>query len=204
MRMLIWHVDRFKCAITERGRSPLIEEGSSSETEVEEALLVLASVEKADEAAPERVAERAVAERAAAELLELAERLGAHRVVLHPFAHLFGELSRPATAVQVLDRIKQVLGEQGVEAMRTPFGWFNRLEIEAKGHKLSRLARRIPFGKRTVFRCRLRNRMGEVTRTRGTSVKSMISAVLVARSSSCAPPTMSTRSRPGRSVEVPS
>jgi len=57
MRFLAWHVDRFECRITERGRSPLVEEYDDPETVTGEALLVLASVEKGDEAAPDRVAD---------------------------------------------------------------------------------------------------------------------------------------------------
>jgi hypothetical protein len=136
MRFLAWHVDYFKCRITERGRSPLVEEYDDPETVAEEALLVLASVEKGDEAAPELVATRASAEIAAH-----AANLKVHAVVLHPFAHLFGQLSRPATAVQVLQMMEEELRTGGLAVTRTPFGWFNTLEIRAKGHPLSRVAR---------------------------------------------------------------
>ena len=138
MRMLIWHVDRFKCTITEKGRSPLIEEVSSPETEAHEALIIFASVEKSDEAAPQRVAEKA-----AEEIFNISQKLKAEQVVLHPFAHLFAQLSNPQIAVQVLDHIRKTLEERGLQAVRTPFGWFNRLDIQAKGHPLSRLARTV-------------------------------------------------------------
>ena len=87
MRFLAWHVDYFKCHITERGRSPLVEEYDDPETVAENALLVLASVEKGDEAAPETVAERV-----AAEIASHAANLKVRTVVLHPFAHLFGQI----------------------------------------------------------------------------------------------------------------
>ena len=136
MRFLVWHVDYIKCRITERGRSPVAEEYDDPETVAEEALLLLVSVEKADEAAPEVVADRAVAEIAAH-----AANLRVQTLVLHPFAHLFGQLSRPATAVQVLRRMEEGLRGRGLAVKRTPFGWFNTLDIRAKGHPLSRVAR---------------------------------------------------------------
>jgi threonyl-tRNA synthetase len=138
MRYLAWHVDYFQCRITERGRSPLVEEYDDPETVAEEALLILASVEKADEAAPGRVATRAVEE-----IASHAARLKVGTVVLHPFAHLFGELCRPAVAVQVLKAVEDGLHAKGLAVQRTPFGWFNTLEIRAKGHPLSRIARTI-------------------------------------------------------------
>ena len=51
MRFLAWHVDYFKSRITERGRSPLVEEYNGPETVAENALLMLARVQKRDEAA---------------------------------------------------------------------------------------------------------------------------------------------------------
>ncbi len=136
MRVLIWHVDYFRCEITEKGRSPVVEKYDDPVTEFLDGLLVLASVEKTDEAQPE-----AVARNAAAEIASLAVQVGARRVLLHSFAHLFGELSRPSTAVKVLKLTEAALREQGLEVVRTPFGWFNTLDIRAKGHPLSRVSR---------------------------------------------------------------
>ncbi|MBI3909823.1 MAG: hypothetical protein HY320_02705 [Armatimonadetes bacterium] len=138
MRVLIWHVDYFRSEITEKGRSPLVEPFTDRATEMHDGLLVLASVEKADEDAPE-----AVAEQAARELVDLARRVGAKRLVLHSFAHLFAQLARPEVAVRVLDDTAAALRAAGYEVTRTPFGWFNTLEIRAKGHPLSRVARQI-------------------------------------------------------------
>jgi threonyl-tRNA synthetase len=138
VRFLAWHVDYFRCHITERGRSPLVEEYDDPETVAENALLVLTSVEKEDEAAPEMVSERA-----AAEIATHAANLKVQTVVLHPFAHLFGQLSRPATAVRVLQMVEERLRARGLAVIRTPFGWFNALEIRAKGHPLSRVARTV-------------------------------------------------------------
>lgn len=136
MRYLGWHVDFFQCRITEKGRSPLVEDYDDPLTTAEEALLILASVEKADEAAPD-----VVAARAADEIARHAAQLKVMRIVLHPFAHLFAELGRPAVAVQVLKAVEADLRGRGLAVQRTPFGWFNTLEIRAKGHPLSRIAR---------------------------------------------------------------
>ncbi|MBM3187713.1 MAG: hypothetical protein FJ026_06320 [Chloroflexi bacterium] len=136
MRFLAWHVDYFKCRITERGRSSVVETYDDPETIAEEALLLLLSVEKGDEVAPEVVVEKALAE-----IVAHAVSLKVGTLVLHPFAHLFGQLSRPATAVQVLQLMEKGLRAKGLAVKRTPFGWFNTLDIRAKGHPLSRIAR---------------------------------------------------------------
>ena len=107
-------------------------------TRVDEALLVLSSVERGDEGAPERVASRA-----SAEIVKLATQLKITTVVLHPFAHLFAELSAPDVAIEVLSRTQQALIEAGLQTYRTPFGWFNTLQIDAKGHPISRVARMV-------------------------------------------------------------
>jgi hypothetical protein len=135
--MLIWHVDAFIAEPTERGRSKLADE-SPPTVQVGEALVVFAASEKADEPEPEAVAERAVAA-----VIDVARRLGERTVVLHSFAHLFVELSSPATAKSILDRMQTSLEAQGYAVQQSAFGWFNRLEMRAKGHPLSRVARQV-------------------------------------------------------------
>ncbi|MEW6233477.1 MAG: threonyl-tRNA synthetase editing domain-containing protein [Chloroflexota bacterium] len=136
MRLLMIHVDYFKCQLTQKGRSSLVESPEPRVTEVGEALVVLASAEKADERDPARVAELA-----ARQVQDIARKVKAGTIVVHSFAHLFAELAQPAVAVAVLDATRDNLLAQGYVVHRPPFGWFNTLEIKAKGHPLSRVAR---------------------------------------------------------------
>lgn len=136
MRFLILHVNSFRCTITEKGRSKVYEPCDDPVTQVNEALIVLSSVERGDERAPE-----VVATRASAEIAKLAAQLKVATIVLHPFAHLFAELGAPEVAIDVLCKTQQELNEAGLQTVRTPFGWFNTLQIDAKGHPLSRVAR---------------------------------------------------------------
>jgi threonyl-tRNA synthetase len=136
MRLLILHVDRFAYTVTEASRTRLREPVAMPSFELVEGLVALASVERADEGDP-----GAVARAAAGELTALARQLGVQRLVLHPFAHLFGELAAPAVAVGVLDDVRARLEAAGLEAHRSPFGWFTRWDLQAKGHPLSRVGR---------------------------------------------------------------
>jgi threonyl-tRNA synthetase len=136
MRFLILHVNSFCCTITTKGRAKVYEEYDNPVTRVDEALIVLTSVERGDEHAPD-----VVAKRAATEIAKFAEQLKVTTIVLHPFAHLFAELSAPEVAIDVLGRTQHGLTGTGLCCMRTPFGWFNALQIDAKGHPLSRVAR---------------------------------------------------------------
>src|SRR3989304_9252088 len=138
MRILMLHVDSFTSTITEKGRSSTVEDCNlnSRTTQVDEALLVLGSVEKQDEAKPESVSERAMEE-----IAKIAHQLKVRTIVLHPFAHLFGELSKPEVAIEVLKLTEERLVQNDFKVVRTPFGWFNTLELRAKGHPLSRVAR---------------------------------------------------------------
>jgi len=138
VRMLIIHVGYFSCTVTEKGRSKIIEDPPSKTIEAEEALLVLASVEKQDETSPEDVSRKAVEE-----VSKLGHQLKVNTIVLHPFAHLFGEMSKPEVAMKTLKLTEEGLVQRGFEVTRTPFGWFNTLELKAKGHPLSRIARKV-------------------------------------------------------------
>jgi threonyl-tRNA synthetase len=136
MRFLILHVNSFCCAITEKGRSKVYESYDDPVTRVGDALVVLSSVEKGDERNPTLVAQRA-----SREIHKLASQLKVTTVVLHPFAHLFAELGPPEAAVDILKRTQQELTGLDLQCFRTPFGWFNAIQIDAKGHPLSRVAR---------------------------------------------------------------
>lgn len=137
MRLLIWHVDAFVADPTERGRSKDADV-QPQRVEIGEGLVVYAASEKADESEPD-----AVAERSANAIIEVAKQLGTHTVVLHSFAHLFVELSTPAVARQILATTQSLLEAQGYVVTQSAFGWFNRLEMRAKGHPLSRVARQV-------------------------------------------------------------
>jgi len=93
-------------------------------------------VEKQDEPHLENTAEKTVDE-----IAKLANQLKVKTIVIHPFAHLFAEMSSPETALKTLKLTEEGLVRRSFNVIRTPFGWFNTLELKAKGHPLSRIAR---------------------------------------------------------------
>ncbi len=133
MRLLIWYVDGFVAEPTERGRSP-VADAEPQTVRVEDALVGFATVEKKDEAEPETTAERA-----AAAIVQVAKQLGARVVVLHSFAHLFVELSTPATAQQVLTATQTRLEADGYTFSQTAFGWFNNFHSTSMRNQLQSL-----------------------------------------------------------------
>lgn len=136
MRMLILHVDYFRTVMTEKSRSKIVEEVEDKTVTAEDALVILTSVEKGDEPDPQ-----AVVRKAQAEITKWAEQLKVKTLVLHSFAHLFAELARAEIGIDVLRSLQQDLQTLGYTVHRTPFGWFNTIELKAKGHPLSRIAR---------------------------------------------------------------
>lgn len=138
MRFVMWHVDSFRSTITEKGRAKFIEEPLEKETYIEDALIVFTSVEKSDSKNPEKVARKA-----ADTIAEHATNLKVKNIVVHPYAHLFADLGAPSVAVEVMDKTNEFLQMNELNSVRTPFGWFNKLEIFAKGHPMSRIAKTI-------------------------------------------------------------
>ena len=138
MRLLIIHVDSFACTVTQKGRSPIIEQPSTATTRIRDGLLVLASAEKGDEADA-----AGVVARTAEEIASLAGQLKVAQVMLLPFAHLFAELAPPAEALALIDRVVVELRGRNLTVERPPFGWFHTWDMQAKGHPLSRVARTV-------------------------------------------------------------
>ena len=134
----MFHVESFTCTITQQGRSPLVETPSSPSTHIDNGLLVLASAERGDDDDTAGVARGTVRE-----IKGLASQLKVSDVVLLPFAHLFAEPAPAQAALDLLETIATDLKGDGLNVQRPPFGWFHTWDLQAKGHPLSRVARRI-------------------------------------------------------------
>ncbi len=137
MRSLFWHLTYFKSVVTEKGRSPIFEEPEEREIEMDNCLLVFMGVEKEDVGREEEVISSFTQF-----LVSHSRSIGVKKIVIHPFAHLFSELAPADKAIKILERIQRELENEDFEVKKTPFGWFNELEIKAKGHPISRVARR--------------------------------------------------------------
>ncbi len=136
VRFLAWHVEYMKATPTEQGRSTLVEEAEP--IRAENALLVFANFEKSDEARQVDIVDRA-----ANEIMSITAQLKVNTIVLNPFAHLFAEPANLEAAKSMLDQLYKWLSDRNFNVQKLAFGMFYELELKAKGHRLSRIARSI-------------------------------------------------------------
>ncbi|MHA2006967.1 MAG: threonyl-tRNA synthetase editing domain-containing protein [Promethearchaeota archaeon] len=137
MRFLSFHVNYFGYKVTKKGRSSIIEEitDDNKENRVENALVLFISMDKRDETS------QGLIERGINEIEKITTQLKISNIVIIPFAHLFGKLSTLEFAFESFKEIASELKQQGYSVIRLPFGWFNELDMKAKGHPLSRISR---------------------------------------------------------------
>jgi len=137
MRFLSFHVDFFKYKVTKKGRSKVIEEitEENRENQAENALVLFISLEKQDETNPGSL------NRSVSEIEKITTQLKILNIVIIPFAHLFGQLSSLEFAFESFKKIESMLKLKNYSVVRLPFGWFNELQMKAKGHPLSRISR---------------------------------------------------------------
>ncbi len=137
MRFLSFHVDYFRYKVTKKGRSKIIEEitEDNREAQIKNALVLFISTEKRDEENPEFL------KKGIAEIEKITAQLKISNIVIVPFAHLFGQLSTLEFSFESFKRIESNLKLKDYSVLRLPFGWFNELEMKAKGHPLSRISR---------------------------------------------------------------
>jgi len=137
MRFLSFHVDHFWYKVTKKGRSKVIEEitEENKENRVENALVLFISMEKRDEEDPNLI------EKGVSEIEKITNQLKISNLVILPFAHLFGQLSSLEYAFDAFKKLESILNSKNYSVIRLPFGWFNELEMKAKGHPLSRISR---------------------------------------------------------------
>ena len=137
MRFLSFHVDYFRYKVTKKGRSKVIEEitEDNREAQIKNALVLFITTEKLDEENPEFL------EKGITEIEKITAQLKISNIVIVPFAHLFGQLSTLEFAFESFKKIELNLKLKNYSVLRLPFGWFNELEMKAKGHPLSRISR---------------------------------------------------------------
>jgi len=92
-------------------------------------------MEKRDETSPD------VLKRGLIEIEKIIRQLKLRNIVIVPFAHLFGQLSTLDFAFESFKNLESILISKDYSVLRLPFGWFNELEMKAKGHPLSRISR---------------------------------------------------------------
>jgi len=130
-------VSSFSYKVTKKGRSKIIEEitDDNKEGRIEDALVLFISMEKRDEEDPNLI------EKGISEIKKITNQLKISNLVILPFAHLFGQLSSLEYAFESFKKIESMLKLKNYSVLRLPFGWFNELEMKAKGHPLSRISR---------------------------------------------------------------
>ncbi len=136
MQLLFIHSDFIEYEAKEK--TEVAEEIGERTERVEEALVVFIAVERDDERDVGYVLEKAVRE-----IISIAKRVNADRVVLYPYAHLSAELAPADTSREILKALADALRAEGIEVKRAPFGWYKAFTLRCKGHPLSELSRRI-------------------------------------------------------------
>ena len=144
MRTLYIHADFMEYEL--KKRTPVAEDVAEDEKggRMEEVLVAFITVERQDEGKVEQVASEL-----ADDLMETAEKVGAERIMLYPYAHLSPDLSDPKTGVEMMHKAEEILLERRAEVKRAAFGWYKAFRISCKGHPLSELSREI-LGKELV------------------------------------------------------
>jgi threonyl-tRNA synthetase len=137
MRFLSFHCSFFKYEVQNKSRSKLIEDLSDNNQigELENCLVLFITVEKRDEDNIDLISHALI------EIEKITAQLKITNIVILSFAHLFGKLSTPEYSFNSLKDLEMNLKEKGYNTLRPPFGWFNEIELKAKGHPLSRISR---------------------------------------------------------------
>ncbi len=111
------------------------EEPNPETLELKNVLVAYTTVEKGDN--------EEVIKRASEDIVKVFNEVKASAVVIYPYAHLSSDLAPPETAIKLLNELYQEVRNRGINAYKTPFGWYKEFSIHCLGHPLSELSRRI-------------------------------------------------------------
>jgi len=137
MRFLSFHCSFFNYEVKSKSRSKVIEEISSTNQKgtLDNCLVLFITVEKRDEDNSNIIPNALI------EIQSISSQIKIKNIVILSFAHLFGKLSSPKFSYQTLKQLEAALEQNDFKILRPPFGWFNEIELRAKGHPLSRISR---------------------------------------------------------------
>ena len=139
MKLLFLHSDHIAFEAKKPAlRNPPNLTDAEKQGRVEDALVVMYSVEKSDEDKLDGVVAAALAN-----VKDVAGQVKAEKVVLYPYAHLSNQLASPAKAQLAGEKLKKATVEAGYQVTTAPFGWYKMFDIRVKGHPLAELSRTI-------------------------------------------------------------
>jgi threonyl-tRNA synthetase len=143
MRLLLVHADEMSFEAQRPALKvppplpPGEERGSAAEV-----LVVFYTIEAQDTEDPESVLAQAVEN-----VRDVLRQVGAHEVLLYPYAHLSNQLAPPEKAREMGERLREISRSRlGVPVKWAPFGYYKSFTLKAKGHPLAELSRAIGPG----------------------------------------------------------
>lgn len=128
MRILQLHSNFIEYEIVEK-EIALAEEPVKRKDRLEELAVLFTAVEDGDD---ETVARKAM-ENTKSSLC----KLKVNKILIYPYAHLSNNLAKPADALKVLNKMKNISKDMGLETYSAPFGWCKQFSISIKGHPLA-------------------------------------------------------------------
>jgi threonyl-tRNA synthetase len=109
------------------------DEPSDKRARIEDALLLLTTVERGDTVE--------IGRKAVSEAVKFASQLKRQRIVIYPYAHLSSNLEEPSRAREILADMKREAEALGVDVHSAPFGWNKKLSLSTKSHPLAEQSR---------------------------------------------------------------
>jgi len=128
LKILLLHSDFIQYKLV-RKEIELAEESNVKEESLEDLAVLFTCVEAEDG--------EEMANRAAEEVKKTLDNLKVGRVLVYPYAHLSGNLAKPAEALKLIRLLAERIGALGFEVHRAPFGWNKSFSISVKGHPLA-------------------------------------------------------------------
>ena len=107
----------------------IYEESTEKKVTIDDALVLLVSVEKGDD--------NSVADKALEDVAKQMAQLKRKKLVIYPFAHLSRELGEPKGAMALIKYMAERAAAEKLEVRKAPFGWNKKLSVAIKGHPMA-------------------------------------------------------------------
>ena len=128
MKILLLHSDFIEYELIKK-EIDLAEESAVKKDRLEDLAVLFTCIEAGDS---EETVRKAIDE-----IKDSLDNLKVKRVMIYPYAHLSGNLAKPAEALNLIKLMAEYAEGLGFEVYRSPFGWNKRFSVSVKGHPLA-------------------------------------------------------------------
>ena len=135
MRLLLIHAEEFSFKVREKALKEAEPIKDNEQGSGKNVLVVFTTIEKND------IPDENYLNKVIDDIIDVFRKVNASMIMLYPYAHLSSNLAKPTQAIEIFNKMYNILKMKVSNVMKAPFGYYKEFTLKCYGHPLSELSR---------------------------------------------------------------